>query len=152
MTSPPIPAVPIVREAVAGDMTVLASLVSALGYPVASEVLSSRIQKMPSSHRTFVAELDGAVVGFIGCSPLDIYESDLPVCWIMALSVADRFRRRGVGRALLRQVEAWCAATGLSDLRVHSGEQRADAHALYEACGFEHTGRRFKKSLATSVS
>lgn len=69
------------------------------------------------------------------------------VCWVMALSVAERFRRRGVGRALLLRVERWCAEAGLRDIRVHSGEQRTDAHAFYEACGFEHTGRRFRKSL-----
>lgn len=65
----------------------------------------------------------------------------------MALSVAERFRRRGVARALLLRIEQWYAEGGLRDIRVHSGEQRTDAHAFYEACGFEHTGRRFRKSL-----
>ncbi len=137
----------IVREARAADTGALALLMSELGYPVTPEVLSSRLQKLPSAHCTFVAELQGAVAGFVGCSALDIYESDTPVGWIMALSVAERFRRRGIGRALLSRVEQWCADAGLRDIRVHSGEQRRDAHAFYEACGFEHTGRRFKKSL-----
>ena len=137
----------IVREARAADTGALALLMSELGYPVTPEVLSSRLQKLPSAHCTFVAELQGAVAGFVGCSALDIYESDTPVGWIMALSVAERFRRRGIGRALLSRVEQWCADAGLRDIRVHSGEQRRDAHAFYQACGFEHTGRRFKKSL-----
>jgi GNAT superfamily N-acetyltransferase len=143
-------AAPIVREALAADVGALALLMDELGYPVAPEVLLSRLAKMPSAHCTFVAELDGAVAGFIGCSALDVYESDTPVGWVMALSVAERFRRRGVGRALLLRAERWCADVGLRDIRVHSGEQRADAHAFYEACGFEHTGRRFKKSLHRS--
>src|SRR2546423_8908195 len=138
---------PIVREALAADTAALAVLMSELGYPVTPEELSSRLVKMPSAHCTFVAELEGAVAGFVGCSALDIYESDTPVCWVMALSVLERFRRRGIGRALLSRVEQWCADAGLRDIRVHSGEQRRDAHAFYEACGFEHTGRRFKKSL-----
>ena|SRR5438067_1084806 len=140
-------AAPLVREALSSDTDALASLMAELGYPVTPDALSSRIQKMPPSSRTFVAELDGSIAGFVGCSALAIYESDIPVCWIMALSVAQRFRRRGVGRALLLRVEQWCAASGLHDIRVHSGERRRDAHAFYEACGFEHTGRRFKKSL-----
>src|SRR5213079_1834168 len=138
---------PIVREAVAADTAALALLMSELGYPVTPEVLSSRLEKMPSAHCTFIAELEGAVAGFVGCSALDIYESDTPVCWVMALSVSERFRRRGIGRALLSRVEQWCADAGLRDIRVHSGEQRRDAHGFYQACGFEHTGRRFKKSL-----
>src|SRR5881275_282422 len=137
----------IVREARAADTGAMALLMSELGYPVTPEVLSSRLHKLPSAHCTFVAELQGAVAGFVGCSALDIYESDTPVGWIMALSVLERFRRRGIGRALLSRVEQWCADAGLRDIRVHSGEQRRDAHAFYEACGFEHTGRRFKKSL-----
>lgn len=136
-----------VRDRRDADMPALASLMSELGYPVTPEVLSSRVQKMPSSHRTFVAELGGTVAGFVGCSALDIYESDTAVCWIMALSVSERFRRRGVGRALILRVEQWATDAGFHDVRVHSGEQRTDAHAFYEACGFEHTGRRFKKSL-----
>src|SRR5207302_4103144 len=147
MTPSSTPEAPIVREARAADTGALALLLSELGYPVTPEVLSSRLQKMPSAHCTFIAELEGAVAGFVGCSALDIYESDIPVCWVMALSVSERFRRRGIGRALLSRVEQWCADAGLRDIRVHSGEQRRAAHALYEACGFEHAGRRFKKSL-----
>src|SRR5207253_6131425 len=70
---------PIVREARAADTGALALLLSELGYPVTPEVLSSRLQKLPSAHCTFVAELEGAVAGFVGCSALDIYESDTPV-------------------------------------------------------------------------
>ena len=147
MTGGTPPRAPAVREAVDRDLEGMAALMGELGYPVAPEVLARRWRKMPASHGTFVAEVDGRIAGFIGCSALDIYESDMPVCWVMALSVAERFRRRGVGRALLLRVEQWCAEAGLRDIRVHSGEHRADAHAFYEACGFEHTGRRFKKSL-----
>ncbi|MBA3832910.1 MAG: hypothetical protein H0X34_13655 [Chthoniobacterales bacterium] len=38
-------------------------------------VITGEGKLTPPSHRTFVAELDGAVAGFIGYSPLDIYES-----------------------------------------------------------------------------
>ena len=138
---------PFVREANAGDIDALAALMTELGYPVSAATLGLRLRKMPPSHCTFLAELDGAVAGFVGCSALEIYESDNPVGWIMALSVAKRFWRRGVGRALLARIEQWCAENGISDIRVHSGEHRTDAHAFYKACGFEHTGRRFKKAV-----
>src|SRR5947207_15143632 len=92
---------PFVREANAGDNDGLASLMTELGYPVSTATLALRLRKMPPSHCTFIAELDGVVAGFVGCSALEIYESDTPVGWIMDLSVTTRFWRRAVGRALL---------------------------------------------------
>ena len=139
---------PIVREAIAEDMEAVAALMSELGYPVTPTAVARRCQKFSADHRTFVAEIDGAVAGFVGCSALHVYESDRPVCWIMALCVSGRFRRRGVGRALLETVDQWCCDENHRDVRVHSGEARTDAHAFYEACGFKRTGLRFTKSIS----
>lgn len=119
-----------------------------LGYPVTPESLWARIENMPQiPKRTFVAEIGGEIAGFAGCSAQFIYESDAPMCWIMALAVAARYRNKGVGRALLQEIEQWCRENRITDIKVNSGEHRADAHAFYEACGYEYTGRRFKKSL-----
>lgn len=139
---------PVIREAVRGDAAALAALMGELGYPVMPEALWARIERMASPlHRTFVAEIDGRMAGFVGCSGLAIYESDVPTCWIMALSVAGPYRRHGIGRALLDAVERWCVERGLRDIRLHSGNARGDAHFFYEACGFDRAGFRFKKSL-----
>lgn len=139
---------PVIREAAPADAVALAALMAELGYPVAPGVLWSRIERMSSPlHSTLVAEADGVMAGFVGCSALLIYESDIPTCWIMALSVASRFRRRGVGRALLQAVECWCADRGIPDIRLHSGNARGEAHQFYEACGFKRAGFRFTKSL-----
>ncbi|HEX4083746.1 MAG TPA: GNAT family N-acetyltransferase [Chthoniobacteraceae bacterium] len=139
---------PDIREAARGDAAGLAHLMKELGYPVEPEALWLRIERLASpAHRTFIAEVNGHMAGFAGCSALSIYESDTPVCWIMALSVASHFRRHGVGRELIAAVERWCGEMGLRDIRVHSGEGRHEAHAFYQACGFQHAGSRFKKSL-----
>lgn len=119
-----------------------------LGYPTSEECIWRRIDAMASPmHKTFVAEVDGVIAGFVGCSALRIYESDLPTGWIMALAVGKRFRRQGIGRLLVRAVEQWCCEHGIPDLRVHSGDQRSDAHKFYEQCGFGRAGVRFKKAL-----
>src|SRR5579862_3560768 len=137
-----------IRNAVRADATALSSLMTELGYPVTPEVIWSRIERISSeTHRTFVAEIDGKVIGFAGYSALRIYESDVPTCWIMALSVASDFRRKGVGRLLLQAVESWCAENGIPDIRVHSGSDRPEAHQFYEACGYRNSGFRFKKVI-----
>src|SRR5437762_11505488 len=118
MTLPSTLQKPVVREARAADTAAIAILLSELGYPVTDEVLSVRLQRMPPAHCTFIAELEGAVAGFVGCSALDIYESDTPVCWVMAVSGLERVRRRGIGRALFARLEQRCASAGPRDLGV----------------------------------
>jgi GNAT superfamily N-acetyltransferase len=140
-------AIPIIRNAVDQDLSALAMLMGELGYPVTAEVLSGRLQRLSPVVHTVVAEAGGTVAGFIGYCPFNNYESDTPICWIMALSVSQRFRRQGIGQALLAHVEEWCTRSGIRGMTVQSGEQRADAHTFYESCGFLHTGRRFKKAL-----
>ena len=63
----------------------------------------------------------------------------------MTLAVGSHFRRHGIGRALLLEVERWCAIHGIPDIRLHSSDARAEAHLFYEACGFRRAGSRFKK-------
>jgi len=141
-------AVPAIREAARADAGVLAQLMGEMGCPVTPEAFWARIERMAGpSHRTFVADLDGRVVGFAGCSTLAIYESDHPTCWVMAFVVSQPFRRHGVGRILIQAVERWSAEQGLPDIRMHCAEGSADTHAFYEACGFVRSGLRFKKPV-----
>jgi len=138
-----------IREAKQSDADGLSLLMNDLGYPVSPEVLWLRIQRMSSTvHCTLLAEIEGDIAGFVGCSALQIYESDVPTCWIMALSVATRFRRRGIGRMLLAEVERWCRDHGIPDIRLHSAELRGEAYAFYNACGFHMAGVRFKKTIS----
>jgi ribosomal-protein-alanine N-acetyltransferase len=60
---------------------------------------------------------------------------------LLLLGVAPRFRRRGVGTALLRSVEADCALGGIATLHL---EVRAsnDAVRLYTGHGFAKVGER----------
>ena len=142
---------PVIRDAVQADAAALASLMGELGYPVKPDVLWSRVERMSGPlQRTWVAEISDRVAGFVGFSALPLYESDVPTCWILALSVSSPYRRHGVARALVEAVERWCVEQGLPDMRAHSGEARRDAHAFYEACGFTRAGFRFKKSVPVS--
>ncbi|MEG3165847.1 GNAT family N-acetyltransferase [Sphingomonas sp. PB2P19] len=60
---------------------------------------------------------------------------------LLLLAVAPAFRRRGVGAALLRAVEAECSAAGIATLHL---EVRAsnDAVRLYTGHGFAKVGER----------
>ena len=70
---------------------------------------------------------------------------------IMALAVAPSRQRRGLGRMLMTAAESALLERGARVLVVTSGNQRSDAHAFYESCGYSFTGRRYKKSFAMSA-
>ena len=89
----------------------------------------------------------GDVVGLAGVRAESLIEHDRPSARLIALIVAERFRRRGVARALVRRAEVEARALGCSRIVLTSADRREDAHAFYLAAGYEQTGRRFAKDL-----
>jgi GNAT superfamily N-acetyltransferase len=137
-----------VRNVTGTDAPGLAHLVTELGYPVEAEELWGRIERMPSgSYRTFVAVEEKEVVGFIGLLTLPVYEHSRPIGWVLALSVSPRARRKGIGTALIAAAEGFYRDEGVTDIRLHSGLQREEAHEFYEKMGFDKSGYRFRKRL-----
>lgn len=59
-----------------------------------------------------------------------------PYALIENVVVAARFRRRGIGRALMDAAVAHARAEGCYKLQLISGGARGDAHRLYAATGF----------------
>jgi ribosomal protein S18 acetylase RimI-like enzyme len=102
-------------------------------------------------YETLVAVDDGHVVGFVGTRVGRLYEDDGQYGHVMALAVAGRRQRNGIGRMLMTAAESSLAKRGARVLVVTSVNQRADAHAFYEHCGYTFTGRRYKKSAVLSA-
>jgi GNAT superfamily N-acetyltransferase len=138
----------LLRRAEPGDAKALAELVTDLGYPVDDAELWSRIGKMPhGTYETLVAVMENRVTGFIGLLTLPVYEHPRPIGWILALCISPRHRRKGVGTALIQEAEKYYRSQGVTDIRLHSGSHRDEAHEFYEKMGFDKSGYRFKKKL-----
>jgi len=63
-------------------------------------------------------------------------------CEILSLGVTPRWRRRGIGQALLREAIAETRRRGLSSLVLEVAVDNDAAGALYAALGFKPVGRR----------
>lgn len=81
-------------------------------------------------YRTLVADLDGAVAGFLAVLPVPPDEIE-----ILNLAVAPRFHRQGVGSALLKAAEG---RVQFLDVRISNHA----AIAFYRRHGFTKCGHR----------
>jgi GNAT superfamily N-acetyltransferase len=138
-----------VRAATRDDAARLVPLLEQLGYPANVAAVAARLERLvadPSS-ALLLAEAGGDLVGLIGAHAMPSITRDPRTCRVIALVVAHSARRRGVGRALLDEVESLARAWDCDRLDLTSSDDRAAAHAFYLANGFEDRSRRFIKRL-----
>jgi GNAT superfamily N-acetyltransferase len=138
-----------IREATDNDARSISTLLGQLGYATDAATVPGRLRSINAEQGTaFVAVGEnGEALGLIALAAHAVLHAAGPVGLITALVVADAARGRGVGRLLVERAKEWAAARGCVRLIVTSGEQRADAHAFYVACGLPQTGRRFGVSI-----
>jgi len=85
----------------------------------------------------FVIRRDGNVVGSVGVERLDGETAELHRLYLDAT-----LRGRGLGRALVEAVLAWCRTEGIRHLILWSDTRFDRAHVLYERMGFQRTDER----------
>jgi GNAT superfamily N-acetyltransferase len=127
----------------------VAALLGELGYPSAPERAAERLERIAADPSTWVivAEVDSEIAGLGALHVQNLVERDEPGCEVAGLVVGDRFRRQGVGEALMEALEDEARRRGGRVMVLNTAHRRADAHAFYEALGYQHTGRRYAKEL-----
>ena len=138
----------IVRLADIADAPALAQLSTQLGYAADSETIKPRLiglQQDPA-HTVFVAEADGAVVGWLHVFLHQLLESGRRAEG-GGLVVDEHARGTGVGRLLMARAEQWARDHGCAAVTLRTNVIRKDAHAFYEKLGYaniktQHTYRK----------
>ena len=127
-----------IRDIKSDDFTSLTDLLGELGYPSAQENVTDRLNKImnDSSFKTFVAEVNGQAVGFIGLCKSYAYEKDGCYVRIVALVVNQQYRNCGIGTKLISSAEKWANDEKAFAVGVASGIQRKEAHAFYNNRGY----------------
>ena len=92
-----------------------------------------------SSGRIFLAEIDGASVGFVCVLAKALPSADdgiEPHAYISDLIVRAAYRGRGIGRALMMRAESFARESGAGKLMVGVLVRNERTHAFYRAGGF----------------
>jgi GNAT superfamily N-acetyltransferase len=126
---------PRIRTAQPSDVAALAELAGELGYPVGAGEMAVRLVGLPTDDEVLVAELGGEVAGWVHLSLCRSLILE-PHVEILGLVVGERWRRRGIGRALMTAAESWAAGRSVALIRLRSGSQREGAHQFYRSLGY----------------
>ena len=139
-----------IREAEARDAASVATLLGELGYPSSSDQAAERLKRIEADPSTWVivAEVESELAGLGALHVQNLVERDEPGCEVAGLVVGQRFRRCGIGELLMQALEEEARRRGGKVMVLNTAHRRVDAHAFYEALGYEHTGRRYAKELA----
>jgi GNAT superfamily N-acetyltransferase len=140
----------LIRRGQRADADRIAELSGTLGYPVSGETMEQRLTRVLKleTHSVFVAERNGAIVGWIHAAEQEMLELG-PRCEIWGLVVAETARGRGVGRRLIEAVETWARNRGLEEVSVRSNIIRPESHPFYERIGYTRykTQHAYRKAI-----
>ena len=126
------------RAATVRDAQSIAILSGELGYPAGPRTIGERLRRIlpRADHRVIVAELPGGgLCGWLQAHFSEALESGSRV-EIVGLIVSGAMRRRGVGRRLVAEAEAWAAEISAETVVVRSNAQRLESHAFYPSLGY----------------
>lgn len=129
-----------IRPAAASDADAIAALFTDEGYPAGPSDIRERLTRFASAHsQVFVAEHEGALLGFIALHAIPRFEHDDRIVRIVALVVDAGARERGVGSALMAEAERVGTDLKAAFIEVTAGHHRPEARRLYESSGYDAT-------------
>ncbi len=92
-----------------------------------------------------VAEENGMPVGLLTCHAQQLLHHSNWVYEIQEMFVLPKYRSKGVGAMLIKELESRLADKDFDALEVASNVMRTQAHAFYERHGFIHTSKKLVK-------
>jgi len=99
-------------------------------------MMRGELADQPRTRHYLVAEADGRIVGYAGLA-VAADQAD-----VQTIAVDERYRRRGIGAALLEALLAEAARRGATAVYLEVRADNAPAQAMYERFGFERIGLR----------
>ena len=122
------------RQPIALDIPVLASYEKELFpySPWSTAQFKEEFSGIPTTRFMSVAEADNQIVGYCGVFlPAPGVEAD-----VLTIAVLPDFRRQGIAREFMRQIEEWAKDRGASALMLEVEKSNSAAIGLYKSLGY----------------
>ena len=122
------------RQPIALDIPVLASYEKELFpySPWSTAQFKEEFAGIPTTRFMSVAETDNQIVGYCGVFlPAPGVEAD-----VLTVAVLPDFRRQGIAREFMRQIEEWAKERGASALMLEVEKSNSAAIELYRSLGY----------------
>lgn len=127
-----------IRECVITDAKAIFNLnTKEMGYEYPEDETKRKLEKLlkTQNDKIFVATIGDTVVGYIHANDYDvIYAQHMKN--IMGIAVSSEYKRKGIGRKLLSEIEKWAKDTNACGVRLVSGATRIASHEFYRHCGY----------------
>jgi len=144
-----------VREATIDDLAAILHLYAQPdiddGVTLSMDDATSIFEKIRSypSYRLFVAEHDGRIVGTFALLIMDnLGHLGAPSAIVEDVAVDPAVHRQGIGQTMMDAAMDEARQAGCYKLTLSSNVQRHEAHAFYDALGFERHGYSFRIDVA----
>lgn len=140
----------VIREMELKDFTDIIGLIkNELGYDGLSSDIYDRIMRIYENddYTTFVADMDGRVIGFVGMVRGLAFELDGEYVRIISLAVKREYQNHGIGTRLAEKAEDYAYEIGAASIVLTSGLRRSDAHLFYSNMGYAKKGYSFIKEI-----
>jgi GNAT superfamily N-acetyltransferase len=126
------------------DADAIGALGAVLGYAAPDNSTRHRLADVLASdrHAVFVAMAPEGIVGWVHVFAAPRVASE-PFAELGGLAVDEQARRRGIGRALVGQAEAWAVERGYGKARVRVSTEREGAHAFYESLAYDRAKSQY---------
>lgn len=111
------------------------------------DVVAETIRSNSEDPVIFVAEMDGAVAGFLHVHSLEDYYRRRRHGHVADIVVAEDYQGQGIATSLLARAEDWSRAQGYDWMSLGVFEQNIRAEKLYEKLGFRRDVIRLLKPL-----
>ena len=103
--------------------------------------------KNDDRYKTFVAVVDGNVVGFVTSVWSHAVGCEVGFMQITGIATDSKLQGKGIGAKLIEAMENHAKTKGIDSMLLGCGVKRIGAHAFYERQGYDKGSWMFAKSL-----